>query len=68
MNNQSSKGSRIAKVLSRSGIASRREAKKIILAGRVKVNGEILFSPAFNVPKASLCGNGQKIWLHHFEH
>ena len=49
MNNQSPKGNRIAKVLSRAGIASRREAEKIILAGRVKVNGEILTSPAFNV-------------------
>ena len=49
MNNQSPKGTRIAKVLSRAGIASRREAEKIILAGRVKVNGEILISPAFNV-------------------
>ena len=49
MNNQSPKGNRIAKVLSRVGIASRREAEKLILAGRVKVNGEILTSPAFNV-------------------
>ena len=49
MNNQSPKGNRIAKVLSRAGIASRREAEKIILARRVKVNGEILTSPAFNV-------------------
>ena len=49
MNNQLPKGSRIAKVLSRAGIASRREAEKIILEGRVKVNGEILISPAFNV-------------------
>ena len=49
MNNQSPKGNRIAKVLSRAGIASRREAEKIILAGRVKVNGEVLISPAFNV-------------------
>ena len=49
MNNQSSKGNRIAKVLSRAGIASRREAEKIILEGRVKVNGEVLTSPAFNV-------------------
>ena len=49
MNNQSPKGTRIAKVLSRAGIASRREAEKLILVGRVKVNGEILISPAFNV-------------------
>ena len=49
MNNQSIKGNRIAKVLSRAGIASRRQAEKIIFEGRVKVNGEILTSPAFNV-------------------
>ena len=49
MNNQSPKGTRIAKVLSRAGISSRREAEKLILVGRVKVNGEILISPAFNV-------------------
>ncbi len=49
MNNQSPKGNRIAKVLSRAGLLSRREAEKIILAGRVKVNGEVLISPAFNV-------------------
>ena len=42
MNNQSIKGNRIAKVLSRAGIASRRQAEKIIFEGRVKVNGEIL--------------------------
>ena len=49
MNNQSPKGNRIAKVLSRAGISSRREAEKIILAGRVKVNGKTLISPAINV-------------------
>ena len=49
MNNQSPKGNRIAKVLSRSGVASRRDAEKIILKGRVKVNGEILTSPAGEV-------------------
>ena len=49
MNNQTIKGNRIAKVLSRAGIASRRQAEKIIFEGRVKVNGGILTSPAFNV-------------------
>ena len=49
MNNQSSKGNRIAKVLSRAGIASRREAEEIILGGRVQDNCEVLTSPAFNV-------------------
>jgi 23S rRNA pseudouridine2605 synthase len=42
-------GERIAKRLSRAGIASRREAETIIAAGRVKVNGEVLSSPAFVV-------------------
>ena len=54
MNNQSPKGNRIAKVLSRSGVASRRDAEKIILKGRVKVNGEILTSPAFNVSESDI--------------
>ena len=54
MNNQSPKGNRIAKVLSRSGVASRRDAEKIILNGRVKVNGEILTSPAFNVRESDI--------------
>ena len=54
MNNQSPKSNRIAKVLSRSGVASRRDAEKIILKGRVKVNGEILTSPAFNVSESDI--------------
>ncbi|MDP3379315.1 MAG: S4 domain-containing protein [Brevundimonas sp.] len=32
-------GERIAKVLSRRGVASRREAERLIEAGEVKVNG-----------------------------
>ncbi|MGR3514201.1 MAG: pseudouridine synthase [Paracoccaceae bacterium] len=40
---------RIAKVLARHGIASRREAEKIIEAGRVTVNGKTIESPALNV-------------------
>lgn len=42
-------GSRIAKILSRSGIASRREAEKLILKGKVKVNGKLIYSPALNL-------------------
>ncbi|RJG45693.1 pseudouridine synthase [Mesorhizobium sp. DCY119] len=42
-------GERIAKRLARVGIASRRDAEELIAAGRVKVNGKILASPAFNV-------------------
>ncbi len=40
---------RIAKRISRSGVASRREAEAMIAGGRVKVNGNVLTSPAFNV-------------------
>jgi 23S rRNA pseudouridine2605 synthase len=42
-------GERIAKRLARVGIASRRDAEELIAAGRVKVNGRVLESPAFNV-------------------
>jgi 23S rRNA pseudouridine2605 synthase len=40
---------RIAKRLARAGISSRREAEALIEAGRVRVNGTVLSSPAFNV-------------------
>ena len=40
---------RIAKYLARAGIASRRDAEKLIEAGRVKVNGVVLDTPAFKV-------------------
>ncbi len=40
---------RIAKIIARSGICSRREAERKILNGNVSVNGEIITSPAFNV-------------------
>jgi 23S rRNA pseudouridine2605 synthase len=42
-------GERIAKRLARAGISSRRDAEEMIAAGRVKVNGKILSSPAVNV-------------------
>lgn len=42
-------GERIAKRLARAGISSRRDAEELIAAGRVKVNGKVLASPAFNV-------------------
>lgn len=35
--------------MARSGVASRRDCEKIINAGRVKVNGKVLRSPAFTV-------------------
>ncbi|RWN62805.1 MAG: pseudouridine synthase [Mesorhizobium sp.] len=42
-------GERIAKRLARAGLASRRDAEELIAAGRVKVNGRVLSSPALNV-------------------
>ena len=40
------KGERIAKVIARAGLCSRRDAERWIEAGRVKVNGKILETPA----------------------
>ena len=45
-------GQRIAKVMARAGICSRRDAEAWIAEGRVSVNGEVLSSPAFNVSDA----------------
>ena len=37
---------RIAKILARAGVASRRDAERMVAEGRIKVNGKILESPA----------------------
>ncbi|NNK77592.1 MAG: rRNA pseudouridine synthase [Litoreibacter sp.] len=42
-------GDRIAKVLARAGVASRRGAEALIAEGRVSVNGKTITSPALNV-------------------
>jgi 23S rRNA pseudouridine2605 synthase len=42
-------GERIAKVIARAGICSRRDAEKLILEGRVKLDGVLVTSPALNV-------------------
>jgi 23S rRNA pseudouridine2605 synthase len=42
-------GERIAKVIARAGLASRREAEEWIAAGRIAVNGTVIHSPALNV-------------------
>jgi len=47
--NQRKAGQRIAKVIARAGLASRREAEAWIAAGRIAVNGTTIASPAIDV-------------------
>ena len=67
-------GERIAKVLSRAGIASRREAERLIELGEVKVNGKTITSPALNVtPQDKITVRGEpvgqpeppRLWLYY---
>ncbi len=74
MSENTPRGDRIAKVLSRAGIASRREAERMIADGRVAVNGAVIDSPAMNVTGADkIVVDGTpvgapeppRIWLYH---
>ena len=47
-------GERVAKVLARAGVASRREIERLIEGGRVVLNGEILKTPAVKVGRRDL--------------
>jgi 23S rRNA pseudouridine2605 synthase len=47
-------GDRIAKVIARAGICSRRDAEKLILEGHVTVDGVAITSPALNVTAANV--------------
>jgi len=47
------KGDRIAKLMARAGLCSRRDAERWILEGRVRVDGKVLTSPAVNVPEGA---------------
>ena len=69
-----SSGERIAKVIARAGLCSRREAEAWIAAGRVDVNGRTLSSPALNVgPRDRIIVDGNplpaqeptRLWLYH---
>lgn len=74
MSTDTPKGERIAKILSRAGVASRREAERMIEAGRVAVNGRRIDSPALNVtPRDKITVDGAplpeadqpRLWLYH---
>ncbi|WP_299373037.1 pseudouridine synthase [uncultured Tateyamaria sp.] len=74
MSNDTKPGARIAKVLARAGIASRRGAEEIITAGRVAVNGKVIDSPALNVTEADritvdgkplAAPEPERLWLYH---
>ncbi|WP_425419483.1 pseudouridine synthase [Oricola indica] len=65
---------RIAKYLARAGVASRRDAERIIESGRVTLNGTKLVSPAVNVnPNDVILLDGEpipeiertRLWLYH---
>ncbi len=56
------KAERLAKVIAKSGVASRREAEKLIESGRVKVDGSIVRTPVFFVADENLVEvDGKKI-------
>ncbi len=68
------KGERIAKRLARAGIASRRVVERMILEGRVKLNGKLLDTPATLVTDADkITVDGKRVgekehtrlWLYH---
>lgn len=67
-------GERIAKRLSRAGVASRREIERMITAGRISVNGKVLDSPALNVVpsdkilvdnKPVAAAEPARMWMYH---
>jgi 23S rRNA pseudouridine2605 synthase len=68
------KGERIAKIMGRAGLCSRREAEEWIASGRVQVNGKKITSPALNVTSEDvvrvdgklLAGKEPtRLWLYH---
>jgi len=54
-------GIRVAKVISQSGLCSRREAEQLIVEGRVTVNGETINTPAVFITDQSIKVDGKLI-------
>jgi 23S rRNA pseudouridine2605 synthase len=55
-------GERISKIMARAGVASRRDCERMILEGRVSLNGKVLDSPAINcTPSDVIEVDGQQI-------
>lgn len=55
-------GERISKIMARAGVASRRDCERMILEGRVTLNGRVLESPAINcTPSDVIMVDGQQI-------
>lgn len=73
-NQEIEQSSRVAKVIARAGLCSRREAERWIEQGQVAVNGKQLNSPAYNVtPEDTITVNGEplprpaavRLWRYH---
>ena len=67
-------GDRLAKVIARAGVASRRDAERLIEAGEVRVNNEVITRAATNVgPRDRITVSGRaldapepaRLWLYH---
>lgn len=65
---------RIAKVMARAGVASRRDSEAMIAEGRVSVNGKVIESPALDIgPNDVVLVDGEplparertRLWLYH---
>jgi 23S rRNA pseudouridine2605 synthase len=54
MDDTNNKGERIAKVMARAGVCSRRDAEKLIGEGRVTLNGQTVTSPATKITGPAL--------------
>ncbi|MBL0370610.1 pseudouridine synthase [Rhizobium sp. KVB221] len=55
-------GERISKIMARAGVASRRDCERMIMEGRVNLNGKVLDSPAVNcTPSDIILVDGEPI-------